>query len=328
MSVPDTAVVGTIDDYGRVEYKSSEKRARMLWRFGRNSPTASVVNEPWHLGTDIGAGADEEENDEEKGLKVEEGRLVTEVRLGKELARSIGKVIARMLSTDLAHVVKKILTLVFVYNDATNEVRVLYPLTRINPFFQDSPSVMSLIYFASTQVLLGLKKRGFGCGLWNGFGGKVERGETILGGAMREVREECGLVTETLEKVGINYFTVSIIAVKGTGHIRESDEMAPKWWKVPEIPYASMWVDDPLWYPHLFARRHWLAKFDFGDLSTVLDHHVQVVDAVPDEFRGFSGKMLLEAGVSETEMKTRSVFAGEVAERKLYPEKEVAASSV
>lgn len=36
-----------------------------------------------------------------------------------------------------------------------------------------------------SQILLGLKKRGFGVGLWNGFGGKVEIGETIVEGAIR-----------------------------------------------------------------------------------------------------------------------------------------------
>ena len=35
------------------------------------------------------------------------------------------------------------------------------------------------------RVLLGMKKRGFGQGRWNGFGGKVEKGETILQGAIR-----------------------------------------------------------------------------------------------------------------------------------------------
>ncbi len=34
-------------------------------------------------------------------------------------------------------------------------------------------------------VLLGLKKRGFGVGKWNGFGGKVEPGESIIDGAVR-----------------------------------------------------------------------------------------------------------------------------------------------
>ena len=42
------------------------------------------------------------------------------------------------------------------------------------------------------EVLLGMKKRGFGEGKWNGFGGKVEPGETILDAAVRELEEECG----------------------------------------------------------------------------------------------------------------------------------------
>jgi 8-oxo-dGTP pyrophosphatase MutT (NUDIX family) len=35
------------------------------------------------------------------------------------------------------------------------------------------------------QILLGLKKRGFGEGKWNGFGGKVHVGESIAKGAVR-----------------------------------------------------------------------------------------------------------------------------------------------
>ena len=37
----------------------------------------------------------------------------------------------------------------------------------------------------STDILLGYKKRGFGMGRWNGFGGKVEAGETIEDAAKR-----------------------------------------------------------------------------------------------------------------------------------------------
>jgi 8-oxo-dGTP diphosphatase/2-hydroxy-dATP diphosphatase len=35
------------------------------------------------------------------------------------------------------------------------------------------------------RLLLGLKKKGFGQGRWNGFGGKVEPGETIPDAAFR-----------------------------------------------------------------------------------------------------------------------------------------------
>ena len=39
-------------------------------------------------------------------------------------------------------------------------------------------------------MLLGMKKRGFGTGKWNGFGGKVEVGETVADAAQRELEEE------------------------------------------------------------------------------------------------------------------------------------------
>ena len=35
------------------------------------------------------------------------------------------------------------------------------------------------------EILLGMKKRGFGTGKWNGFGGKIEAGETIEQAAVR-----------------------------------------------------------------------------------------------------------------------------------------------
>ena len=54
----------------------------------------------------------------------------------------------------------------------------------------------------NNQILLGLKKRGFAVGKWNGFGGKVEVGEAIEDGAKRELLEESGLVATKIEKIG------------------------------------------------------------------------------------------------------------------------------
>lgn len=46
--------------------------------------------------------------------------------------------------------------------------------------------ILSLVFVReSTKILLGYKKRGFGQGRWNGFGGKVEQGETVEEGAIR-----------------------------------------------------------------------------------------------------------------------------------------------
>ena len=39
------------------------------------------------------------------------------------------------------------------------------------------------------QILLAMKKRGFGVGKWNGVGGKVEKGEEIIDAAIREIKE-------------------------------------------------------------------------------------------------------------------------------------------
>lgn len=58
----------------------------------------------------------------------------------------------------------------------------------------------------SGKVLLGLKKRGFGKGKWNGFGGKPQGNETIEQAARREVWEEVKIKLGGLEKVGILEF--------------------------------------------------------------------------------------------------------------------------
>ena len=45
--------------------------------------------------------------------------------------------------------------------------------------------VLTLVYIRDEEnILLGLKKRGFGTGKWNGFGGKVQPGESILQGSI------------------------------------------------------------------------------------------------------------------------------------------------
>ena len=67
--------------------------------------------------------------------------------------------------------------------------------------------IFSLVFIRkATEILLGLKKRGLGEGKWNGFGGKVEPGETIVEGAIRELKEECGLHATDLKKIGVLEF--------------------------------------------------------------------------------------------------------------------------
>lgn len=55
------------------------------------------------------------------------------------------------------------------------------------------------------EICLALKKRGFGEGNWNGFGGKLEGDESVSFASVREIQEESGvLVNENdLNKVAI-----------------------------------------------------------------------------------------------------------------------------
>lgn len=126
------------------------------------------------------------------------------------------------------------------------------------------------------QVLLAMKKRGFGMGKWNGVGGKVQEGETIETAAARETGEEIGVSVESgnMKNVGnIEFYFkdkpewnqhMHIFLVKDwKGEPQESEEMMPKWYSHGEIPFDSMWPDDKHWIPAVLAGKKIKAKFCF-----------------------------------------------------------------
>ena len=61
------------------------------------------------------------------------------------------------------------------------------------PMKTDKKVLTLLMVVRDGSVLLGEKKRGFGEGFYNGFGGKVEGGETVEEAALRELEEEAGI---------------------------------------------------------------------------------------------------------------------------------------
>ncbi|XP_049759059.1 oxidized purine nucleoside triphosphate hydrolase isoform X2 [Elephas maximus indicus] len=132
------------------------------------------------------------------------------------------------------------------------------------------------------RVLLGMKKRGFGAGRWNGFGGKVEEGETVEEGAKRELQEESGLTADTLHKVGqITFEFVGSpepmdVHIFCTDHVQgtptESDEMRPQWFQLDQIPFNDMWPDDSYWFPLLLQKKKFLGHFRFQGQDTIVAH--------------------------------------------------------
>lgn len=128
------------------------------------------------------------------------------------------------------------------------------------------------------EVLLGLKKIGFGKGKWNGIGGKVEEGETLLSGAVREIAEEIHVAVkeECLEKRAellFSYVGEDGVISEMEGHVyvihewegdsAESDEIMPQWYKQEEIPFNAMWEDDIHWLPRVLSGEHVKGVFYF-----------------------------------------------------------------
>src|SRR5262245_53934006 len=92
------------------------------------------------------------------------------------------------------------------------------------------------------QILLAMKKRGFGEGKWNGVGGKINPNESIKAAAIRELSEEIGVDAkeEHLESMGIlrfrsknpglNWETNVFFIRTWQGEPVESEEMRPQWY--------------------------------------------------------------------------------------------------
>jgi 8-oxo-dGTP diphosphatase/2-hydroxy-dATP diphosphatase len=136
------------------------------------------------------------------------------------------------------------------------------------------------------KILLGMKKRGWGEGRWNGFGGKVEQGETIEESAKREILEECGIMAKTLEERGVLEFTyldtgkimeVHIFQIlEYSGKIEETEEMKPQWFEIIDIPFPQMWPDDLYWLPLFLKNKKFKGKFLFNDINTIKSHELSI----------------------------------------------------
>ncbi len=136
------------------------------------------------------------------------------------------------------------------------------------------------------QILLGMKKKGFGEGHWNGFGGHVEEGESIEAAAHRELLEEAGIEALDMKKRGVLNFSfeedprlLEVHVFKVTdfgGQPVESEEMRPEWFGLSDIPYAQMWSDDKHWLPLLLNDKLFSGTFHF-DRPPTTDYSAKIL---------------------------------------------------
>jgi 8-oxo-dGTP diphosphatase len=122
------------------------------------------------------------------------------------------------------------------------------------------------------EVLLIRKKRGLGAGKINGPGGRIEDGESAAECAVREVREELGITARDPELRGELHFhfvdglrlhCLVFVASRFDGDPIETDEAAPRWTRLEELPFDEMWEDDRHWLPEMLAGKSFRAWFEF-----------------------------------------------------------------
>jgi len=145
-----------------------------------------------------------------------------------------------------------------------------------------------LFLIKDNQILLAMKKRGFGQGRWNGVGGKPKENENILDTAIRETQEEINVVPKNIFQVATLDFyfqnktewdqqVLVFIANDWEGEPSESEEMKPQWFEIDKIPFESMWSDDQFWLPQVLSGKKIKAEFTFGDNDVVLKKSVKEI---------------------------------------------------
>jgi len=150
------------------------------------------------------------------------------------------------------------------------------------------------------DILLGMKKRGVGMGKWNGFGGKVEPGESIDDATKRELEEESsviagkitkrGYIVETVDSTNMKFYIHVYDCWEFNGEATETEEMRPQWYNINELPWKSMWCDDQYWFPLLlnnisiFTGRFTLSDEETMKSYVIIDHtgHVNNATLKPD----------------------------------------------
>lgn len=142
------------------------------------------------------------------------------------------------------------------------------------------------VVYQGGNILLGMKKRGFGQGWWNGFGGKLHEGETVEAAAIRECQEEAGIIPITFSRRAMLTFyypdelihEVHVFLVDSfSGTPQETEEMKPQWFARADIPYDKMWADDPYWLSRVLDGECLQGEFWFDADKKLLRYTVDTV---------------------------------------------------
>lgn len=155
----------------------------------------------------------------------------------------------------------------------------------------------TLVFMVRDQeVLLGLKTESIGAGCRNGYGGGIEGEETPDECALREVKEESGVIIDPKSLVKVAEATFHNTKSDGTifsclvhvyiatawkGEPRASKEMAdPKWYRFDALPMHEFMPADPLWLPFIFDDKKIRVDAHYGPKQKTLTGPVIITDVL------------------------------------------------
>lgn len=142
------------------------------------------------------------------------------------------------------------------------------------------------------RVLLARKTKKIGVGLWNGFGGGVEDGESIKQSAVRELKEEASLIAKEvdLESRGRaifhnkredgHEFVVEVhifVLRKWQGEVSLNKEMKDAtFWSINNLPFDEMLPSDREWLPLILSGKVVEVQVFHSNLQKGLEKPVSV----------------------------------------------------
>jgi 8-oxo-dGTP diphosphatase len=121
-------------------------------------------------------------------------------------------------------------------------------------------------------------------GKWNGLGGKFDSGESPEECAIREVREESGLIVEKPKLKGFitfpmfdnvkDWYVFVFTFEDCKGELIDSNEGKLDWIPNEKLLELNLWEGDKIFIPWLFQERFFSAKFNYSN-GKLIDYSVQ-----------------------------------------------------
>lgn len=130
---------------------------------------------------------------------------------------------------------------------------------------------------SSPQVLLGRRKTGPGRGRFAAIGGRLKSGESPRGAAAREIHEELGVqvaVDQLRPAARLTFLFPSnpswneiahvFLVNRWEGEPLETEEVAPSWFTLTQVPFDRMWEDYGDWLPAVIGGTYSDAAYTYA----------------------------------------------------------------